>query len=751
MSNHTLSLSRFVFASLLCLGLLSSIADAQKKGQPQTTQPPDDVIRISTDLVQTDVTVLDKQGRFVEGLRPEQFELLVDGKPQPVTFFERVKAGSTSEETQVAAARGQASSPGAAEIVRPQDRGRTIYFFVDDLHMAADSLSRLRKTLLHFVEAEMEQNDQVAITSANGQIGFLQQLTDNKTVLRAAIARLKFSVQSTDDRMQPPMPEAMAQSIEAFSDREIIKFYVLPLLKAVRENTIPDESSIEYQSAEALVRNRARRILEQSYSLTKVTLSTLETLARTSGELPGRKLIFFISDGFLLNPSMSDIAARIRNITNASAKNGVVIYSLDGRGLNVGGMSDADSNLMGLNDRRGEMPSIASRHLTKSTASTQEPLRMIAANTGGKAFVNSNSLNAGFAKAIKETSAYYLLAWRPEPGAQQKDKFRQVEVRVIGRPELSVQVRRGYYDVAPKTVAKTEKAEAPSAPPKAGAKAKTAAELALREAIGSPYPTNALPTQLGIVYVDTPDKGMVMTASIQIARQFMTFNHSEDKQTAIIDLTGVVLNDNGKPVASFKDHLDVAVYFPRYVGQPRRDLIYNFQSPLTPGLYQVRVATRDNKSGRTGSAMQWIEIPDLASRKLSLSSLLLGETTKDAVMMKAGDPTAVAESLLTVDRRLARSSNLRFMMFIYNAARGANGSTPPDITLQVQVMRNDQPVLTTTSRKIEPGNSSDPARLPYAAEMPLEALLPGHYVLQITAIDRIAKTTVTQRASFEIE
>jgi VWFA-related protein len=732
----------------MCLCALVSTVSAQQpppapSGTPQ--QPTDDVIRINTDLIQTDVTVLDKQGRFVDNLRREQFELLIDGKPQPITFFEKVKAGSTSEELQVAAARGQ-TGPAGTEI-RPPDRGRTIFFFVDDMHMAPDSLTRLRKTLLHFVEAEMGQNDQVAITSANGQIGFLQQLTDNKTVLRAAIARLKASAQATDDRDQPPMSEPMAQAIEVYNDPDVVKFYVEPLLTR----------GIQYQPAESIVRNRARRILTESYNLTRVTLATLENIARTSGEIPGRKVVFFISDGFLLNPNLSDMQDRIRNITNAAAKNGVVIYSLDGRGLVAGGFSDASNNLMGSNDGRGEMTSVVSRYLTKNLSATQEPLRVIAANTGGKAYVNSNSLNVGFTKAIQETAVYYLVAWRPNTGmAQERNKFRQVEVRVIGRPELNVQVRHGYYDVAPTptTVAKTEQVKAPPptpAPAKSGAKAKTAAEIDLRQAIASPYPTNALPTQLGLVYVDTPDKGVVMTASIQIARQFMTFSHSEDKQTALLDLTGVVLDDNGKPAASFRDRLDVAVYFPKYVGPPRRDLVYNFQSPLKPGLYQVRVATRDSKSGRTGSAMQWIEIPDLTARKLSLSSLLLGETTKDAELLKGGDPNAIAESMLTVDRRLARSSKLRFMTYVYNASRGANGAGTPDVTLQLQILRNDQPVMTTASRKIETSNAPDPARLPYAAEVPLEGLMPGRYVLQIIAIDRLSKTTASQRASFEIE
>jgi VWFA-related protein len=764
MSNHTLALSRFFFSSLLCISLLFSIADAQKQGEPRTPQQPDDVIRITTELVQTDVTVLDKQGRFVDNLKREQFELLVDGKPQPITFFEKVKAGSTSEETQLAAARGNLTSQGT-EVVRPLDRGRTIFFFLDDLHMAADSLIRTRNTLLQFIDKEMGQNDQVAITSTSGRIGFLQQLTDNKMVLRAAVSRLK-SFAKLNDSTFPPMSESLALAIDAYNDRDVIRYFVQAMMlnnspvsapagsarpitpDAPSGNQVGNQAAI----AENMVRARAKRILQQAYNLTRSTLATLESLANSSAELSGRKLIFFISDGFLINRNESNMSDRIETITKASARSGVVIYTLDSRGLAVTGAGNAETvRLPAINQNDGDMQGVFSRYLTGELAATQEPLRIIAANTGGRALLNNNNLNASFTKAIQETSIYYLIAWRPENEAQLPDKFRQIEVRVSGRPDLDVQVRRGYYDVATKMTAKTVKVEAPPAPAKAGTKAKTAAEIALREAIGSPYPTTALPTQLGLVYVDTPDKGTVMTASIQIARQFMTFNHSEDKQTAIIDLTGVVLNDEGKPVASFKDRLDVAVYFPKYVGPPRRDLVYNFQSPLKPGLYQVRIATRDNKSGRTGSAMQWIEIPDLASRKLSLSSLLLGETTKDAESMKGGDSNAIAKSMLTVDRRLARTSKLRFMTYIYNAARGANGTAPPDVTLQVQIMRNDQPVITTVSRKIETGNAPDPARLPYAAEMPLEALPPGHYVLQITAIDRFAKATASQRANFEIE
>jgi hypothetical protein len=64
----------------------------------QQTKPPSEqteVIRVDASLVQTSVTVFDKRGTFVEGLRPQDFELRVDGKPLPISFLSRITAGTT--------------------------------------------------------------------------------------------------------------------------------------------------------------------------------------------------------------------------------------------------------------------------------------------------------------------------------------------------------------------------------------------------------------------------------------------------------------------------------------------------------------------------------------------------------------------------------------------------------------------------------------------------------------------------------
>src|SRR2546422_538344 len=97
--------TRLLLTTILFL-LAAAVSSAQEKTrQSKVLQETDDTVRVTTELVQTGVTVLDKQGRFVSGLQREQFELYIDEKPQPISFFENIAAGSSTEATQRKAAR----------------------------------------------------------------------------------------------------------------------------------------------------------------------------------------------------------------------------------------------------------------------------------------------------------------------------------------------------------------------------------------------------------------------------------------------------------------------------------------------------------------------------------------------------------------------------------------------------------------------------------------------------------------------
>lgn len=709
------------YLTLLFLLTMWSAAAAQSP-TPSPAKSQDEVVRVYTELVQTDVMVFDKQGRFVDGLSKENFELRIDGKVRPIQSFEKITAGS-DEESQLAAARG-ATTVNLKRPV-PLDRGRIVYFFVDDFHMDLQGLVAARKVITAFIEKEMGQNDQAAIVSPTGQIGFLQQLTSDRMVLRLALDRLKAKSFSVRDSDRPPMTEYEASLIDGL-DREVLDFFVTETLRL--------NPGLSRDAAAAIVRGRARAMQSQGARLNQNTLTSLERLVQSAKNLPGRKVLFFLSGGFLIENRRGDTVSKLQDITNAAAKSGVVIYSMDIRGL-----------VASLHDAGTERPFDPFGRLSRAThgelVATQNGLNALAVDTGGKAIFNTNDLKKGLAPAIEETSSYYLLAWKPDAELQKQRRFRNLEVRLIDRPDFTVRVRKGFFDLDPPTPVVARDSPLPPKPLSAPAK--------LRESITAPYPERGLPILLSSDYYDVPDKGPMLSTAIQMPGEFLIFGEQPDgKVQAVIDVSGVCFDDKGVPRMSFLERIVTTAPSLEAAKHYRNDITFTYPAKLPPGLYQVRVAARDDKSGRIGSAHAWIEIPDLAKKKLTMSSLLLGERTQ-AMMTNVSNPGGVNPIALSASHRFRRESTLRFLLFAYNTTL-SSADQKPDVAVQVQVIRDDQPVITTSLRKISTDGVLDLARLPYAAEIPLSELLPGRYLLQVSLIDRVSKQGTSRQTHFDV-
>jgi VWFA-related protein len=583
------------FLSLFCLILSVAGATAQNKPENSQRGQPDDVVRINTELVQTDIMVFDKKGRFVDGLKAEQFALKIDDKAQAISFFEHVTSGSLAEERKARTSINTSSgNPPAAT------RGRILLFFVDDLHLAPGSLSRTRKALLQFIDRGMGQNDQVAITSSSGQIGFLQQFTDDKFALRTAVARLSYRANTKTDMEDPPMSEYVALKIRE-GDESAISFYVAEVL---RQNSVKTTSGtiqmMTTESARALVLQRAHQIVAESAPDTNNTLAMLEGLMRTVGQLPGRKLVFLVSDGFYLNDRKTGSPDKIRRITDAAGRAGVIIYTLDARGIISEGLDATNNTAI---DSEGLLNSSTIGEISAS----QDGLNALARDTGGRPFRNTNlPMSEWVDKVLDETSNYYLLAWRPDSEEQKRGKFKHIEVSIIDRPDLKVRLRGGYFRTSPLPLVASKKK-----PNKDPIKAH---EDEMRVVIDASLPQREIPTKLEVSLAQIPSIGTKLTASIQIGRQALTFDPADGPQGADVDIGGIVYDEKGKPADSFVGLLKISPSYETLSSANVKDAIYSFQTWLGPGLYQVRVGVRDIKSGRLGSAMQWIEIPKDSAR-----------------------------------------------------------------------------------------------------------------------------------------
>jgi hypothetical protein len=263
-------------------------------------------------------------------------------------------------------------------------------------------------------------------------------------------------------------------------------------------------------------------------------------------------------------------------------------------------------------------------------------------------------------------------------------------------------------------------------------------EAELSHALSDFIPSDGLPTLLSLTYLNTPANGLVVTSSIEISGSGVSYG-DDGKQPASIKLAGVVLNDKGKIASSFKNQLNIDA---RKSGASD-SIFYNHHTPLAPGIYQVRVAARDEKSGRVGSAIQWIVIPDLTKSQLTLSSVLLGGQVLEDKTNTAASPHVQ----LSVDHTFQRVSQLGYWVFVYNAKRDATGK--PQITVQTQVLRDGQAVLSSPQRRVSDAGS-DLERIPFGEEVALNTLAPGKYDLKVIVRDGVAGTSASQVADFVV-
>src|SRR5436190_4518481 len=447
-----------IFASLLAILLTSAIILGQNPPQkPPPDVAPEDVIRITTNLVQTDAVITDKTDQVIKDLKLEDFELYDNGKRQELKFLEFVAADSTRR------VEGEAPKLASGEKLDLPSNGvsaaelkRVIAFVVDDLTIPADDLSRVRDLLLDYVNNQMGSNDLVAIVSVIGGSGLLQQYTSDKDLLRKAISRLNpkvhpFSANTPGfSRMDAP-PTA---SDTTGSDR----------------GTTPDEGFSASSLSDDV--NKGFRVM-MGLSMTNSVITSL-------APLPGRKSVVLISGGLPLyesseqgvvmdtttqeklpvievRPLFGDISTILNNLVDNASRAGVVVNTMDVRGLqprpgvrgfqdtpgksalgmSVGGASIGGG---GMDPTFGRAP-IGSLIAGGDSLSGAQGLRTLANATGGVAAMNTNNFKEGLQKIVARSEGYYLLGYSPSEKFDQK--FHKVTIKVR-REGAHVYYREGY-------------------------------------------------------------------------------------------------------------------------------------------------------------------------------------------------------------------------------------------------------------------------------------------------------------------
>ena len=738
--------SKTLLAFVLTISLLAQTAaqDPVKQG---------DVVRVDTNLVQIDVVVTDKNGKQVTDLKPEDFEVSEDGKKRQITHFSYIDAVRAIANTDASSAPPE-SKEGAepvkpARLKREQVR-RTVALVLDDLGLSFESLGYARQAMRKFVDEQMQPNDMVAVLRTSAGVGVLQQFTSDKRQLHAAIERVRWN----------PIGRGGISPVGTLNEQSIGA--------DIRDNI---------QFIEEMEESRAGQ-----YSVG--TIGTINAIIRGLGEMPGRKSVVLISEAFRMFTAQGrnvELVQALRRLTDEANANSVAIYTIDASGLQsytfeasdrvagysyvidpqVLAASGGPGEGLGAGGVRGNPPprtlpradslsaqaeqdsGAAFRRLAALSAMREQQagetytvLSYLAQRTGGIFERNRNDLGTSIERIMQDQQGYYLLGYRPDESSLQANAGRRLH-------HLNVKVKRSGTKVRSRASYLGLSDEDRRSRPKTRGEQLTAALI-------SPFAAGDISVQLTSLFGDEPNGGGTYLRSLlHIDAKDLTFKEEAGgTRTAELEMVAVAFGDNGQIV----DQLS----YPQTVRAAKADdhermlrdgLVYILNFPLKRGgPYQMRVAVRDGTSERHGTAMQFVEAPDLTKNRLALSGIVLSSAA-EADKTSAADQDVQSGPAV---RRLRQGSMIDYRFIVYNVQ--ADAGTP--VQMQMRLLRDGKPVFTGRLTTLDVSKEPNPKRISTGGRLRMGPdLTPGDYVLHVAvqnSKDPKKPRTASQWIDFEI-
>ena len=724
---------RIIALALWLIVLFTAASFAQTS---ETPPPPpvavDDVVKISTSLIQINATVTDKKGNAVGNLKPEDFEIYQNGKRQKITNVTFVGVGKNSVQPENSAkpeknADKKIPIPVISETKSEQVR-RTIALVVDDFHLSGFSTYYAQKALKKFVDEQMQNGDLVAIVRVGGGIGSLQQFTSDKRLLYAAIEKVRwhppFGGLGAGATPFVPVEQTDENGLGA-SDLENGQ-----ISSERRAQTIAIERRAN-QSAKDFTQNNSA----------SDTINSLGFIIRGMRELPGRKSVIMMSDGFQLfsaatneNNYNAEKDAQLKKLADVANRSSVVVYTMDARGVQPTGPTAAD-DVPG--DRTGSNFSSVIRNRINELFSTQEALIAIAERTGGLAILNNNDFSDGFRQVLNDQS-YYQIAYQPDEDIFDPSKldFNNLEIKV-NRDNTKVRYSSGFFGIADETIEK----------PTIQTPYQQMAAILI-----SPFSANDITLNLNTVFRSDAKYGYFINSFLYISIKDLKFTEEPNgMKKSVFDLLAVTFGDNGVPVDAISKTYTINLKTENYQKLLSEGFIYNFTFPVkNSGAYQMRVAIRDHATEKLGSASQFIEVPKLDKKRLTLSGIVVENLSRELYEnaslsnSKLKNPDTVADTAL---RNFKRGTVLRYGFEIYNA-KSSNLKIKTRVYHEGKLVFEGKPKPVETNGQINSKTIATGGAVSIGDEMEI-----GDYILQIIITDDLAKDkydTATQFVQFEV-
>jgi VWFA-related protein len=669
-----------LLALLLVLALLCPALPAQDA---------DYTFRAKSELVLVNVTVRDKNGNFVSDLKPSDFTLLEDGKPQKVVSFdiENTDVVPTTDVAQVKLLKNLPAKPRTSAGPQSEVAGalgafkdrRMIVLFFDLSSMQPEDIDHAATAALNYLDKQMAPADLVAVVSLGDSLAVNQDFTSDKTLLKNAIQ--SFST-------------GAGQGFEEGST-------------GTTEGTADTGASFTADDTEYNIFNTDRR------------LEALRSIASALSHVEQKKSLIYISSG--MDRTGVENESELRAAVNAAVRANLSIYTLDIRGLEVlvpGGEAQSAS-LRGVSAYSGA----STMNALNSNFSSQETLVTLAGDTGGRAYLDSNDFSKVFTGVQQDTSTYYMLGYHSTNLARD-GRYRRITVRV-NQSGLKMEYRRGYYAPADFKHSTDEDRE-----------------RQLDEELASDLPTTDLPLYLSAGYFRIGSDRFFVPVSLVVPGSEIPFVSNNNRDKATLDIIGVALDSSKHPVGDMRDTVKLAVNTSAEV--KRKNVQYDSGFILPSGKYHLKFVVRENQTGRMGSFETDLTIPDLKTEPLKMSSVVLSSQIQPAKRSNSNDPLVRdgSEIIPNVTHVFTSGQQLYLYYEVYDPTRESGGggketARSGDIRILSNVAFFQGKAKTYETPLVETRqlNAQDRHAAIFQLEVPLKQLKPGFYTCQVNVID----------------
>jgi len=665
-------------------------------------------LKVQTDIVLTNVVVRDKKtGEVVKGLKQSDFQIFENGKPQKIATFDYQNVDEAAVLRESSTVTGKATiadllnNDFAANPAALKDH-RLIVMFFDLSSMQPEDVDRAVDAAQDYVNKKMQPADLVALVSMDTGLTMDQDFTADKAALLKGLGKYN-GTEGT----------GFANGNEGGNS----------------SGTADDASSFTADDSEYNALNTDRE------------LYAIRTIAKSLERVDQRKSMLYFSGG--LTRQGIENQASIRAATNEAVKANMAIYSVDSRGLEaLGAVGNASTgSLRGTSAYSGG----AQQSQLDSNFGSQEVLGTLSADTGGKAFFDSNDFAPAFQQVQHDTEAYYILGFHSTDTARD-GSYRHLTVK-LNRSDVKLDYRPGYYAPADFRHQKTEDRE-----------------QALTEQLRSDLPATDVAVYLQALYFRLDDNKFFIPVSLIVPGSQIHSVKNGDRDKANIDIIGQVKNAQGIIVGNVRDNVKLAVDAAQQV--EKKNIQYSTGFTLAPGKYHLKFVVRENQTGAMGSFETDIQVPDLKKIPLKLSSIVLSSQRVPSTAKKAVSPLVRdgVEWIPNVPHVFRQNQHLYFLYEVYDPTRDKGAAQPANspglsrregapvrVLTSIEFLSGGVKVYETPLVEAKAINIPERSAVAFQFDVPLAQLKPGTYVCQVNVIDDAGGSFSFPRMTMKIE